>query len=567
MLNSNELKKILLSIDGKGYPTYKRTVGKYKFGAFVLSIDRVQSDPFASPSKIRVIVLLKDIGFPSEVINNKYKRRTVVDFLTRNLERSINSHIKNKSGSGNSGLLSIGHCGQEILERTSAVINEDNIEIRMEIGMSAIGRRISGKAAVNILFDILPKIVEESAFYKNIDQEYLKKQIDLTLDQEYIRQELEKKGLVAFISNGSVLPRESGVSDKPLSKEAVLFKSPESFEVEFDLPNLGKVRGMGIPKGITLIVGGGYHGKSTLLNALELGVYNHKINDGRELIITRDDAVKIRAEDGRSIEKVDISSFINNLPNNKDTYQFSTENASGSTSQAANVIEALEIGSKLLLIDEDTSATNFMIRDERMKKLVVKSKEPITPFIDKVRELYKEHGVSSIIVVGGSGDYFDVADRVIMMDEYIPKDVTEQAKKIASLDSKEEIEVGTFGSITKRVPLKSSLELTVKHTKIKPKEKQSIIYGKNVIDLSSLEQLVDVSQVNSIAVMIDFLVKKIFDDNITISEAVEELFDHVNKFGLNSISFSNIPSGKLSLPRKHELCAAINRYRGLKIKN
>ena len=101
---------------------------------------------------------------------------------------------------------------------------------------------------------------------------------------------------------------------------------------------------MGIRKGITLIVGGGYHGKSTLLKALEAGVYNHIAGDGREFVITDDTAFKLRAEDGRSITGVDISPFIKNLPNKKDTVHFSTEDASGSTSQAANLMEALESG-------------------------------------------------------------------------------------------------------------------------------------------------------------------------------------------------------------------------------
>ena len=173
-------------------------------------------------------------------------------------------------------------------------------------------------------------------------------------------------------------------------KNGIHFVSPSSMEVTLNLPNHGPLKGMGIPKGITLIVGGGYHGKSTLLEALELGVYNHIAGDGREYVITESDAVKIRAEDGRSIKSADISLFINDLPNGKDTCCFYTEDASGSTSQAANVMEAIETGSRLLLIDEDTSATNFMIRDELMQRVVKRSQEPITPFIERVQWLAQE---------------------------------------------------------------------------------------------------------------------------------------------------------------------------------
>lgn len=465
-------------------------------------------------------------------------------------------------------MIIIDRCGQEILERTSISIKEDCIEARFEIGLPAAGRRVLGKTADNIFSHIIPKIVASSLVYKNINQKFLKKQVDLILDQEHIRSELNERGLVAFIANGSILPRESGVSDKPLIDKAVPFNSPKNFETEFVLPNSGPVRGMGIPKGITLIVGGGYHGKSTLLKALELGVYNHIPGDGRELVITRNDAVKIRAEDGRSVQKVNISPFINHLPNNKDTFKFSTENASGSTSQAANVMEALEAGSKLLLIDEDTSATNFMIRDGRMQKLVSKDKEPITPFIDKIRPLYREHGVSTILIIGGSGDYFDTADQIIMMDEYIPKDVTTKAKEIASTTgyTREKSEENKFGDITARVPAKCISIQSKAPDKIKAKGKHFIIYNKSTIDLSGLEQLVDDSQTNCIAVMLDFLKKGILDNKMTISQAVDKLFKQIDDFGMESIfPYQNCP-GNLALPRKYEVHGAINRYRELNIK-
>ena len=564
-----ELKKLLTSIDGKGYPAYKTLKGQYDFGSYILFFDRVQSDPFASPSKIRIAVSHKDSEFPEDIINSEYKKTVLSDFLTRAFEDAVYKFSGSKNGSGNSGIIRIDHCGQEVLDRTSVMINDNNTEIRMEAGLPANGRRISGKSAIHIFFDILPKIINNAGFYKNIRQDFLDSQIKLKLDQEYLRKELKKRGLAAFIANGSVLPRESGISDKPLSKNAVLFKSPESLETEFELPNTGPIKGMGIPEGITLIVGGGYHGKSTLLNAVESSVYNHKINDGRELVITRDDAVKIRAEDGRNIEMVNITPFINNLPNNKDTYRFSTENASGSTSQAANVMEALESGSRLLLIDEDTSATNFMIRDDRMKKLVSQDKEPITPFIDKVKQLYEEHGVSSIIVAGGSGDYFKVADYVIMMDEYTPKDVTKEAKAIvkdelSDTDGKEKNTA--FGEITARIPLKSGFELKGKYTKIKSKEKNSILYGRNEIDLSNLEQLVSDSQTRCLAAMLEYLVKNEFDDKTNLSDALDKLYDKIRTQGLYCLSGTGNFSGRLALPRKYELSAAINRYRDLKIK-
>ena len=567
MKNYKELEKILFSMDGKSYSAYKSLKGEYKFPKYVLAIDHIQSDPYAPPSRMRIIMDRKISRIPYELTDTKEKNIAVSDFLTRNFYKEIQKNGNDSSGTGGSGRIFIDRCGQEILERTSVLIKEDKIEVRFEMGMPARGRRIMGKAAQKIIFEQLPKIVEKSIIYDNLNKEALKEQIILVLDQEYIRKVLKEKELVAFVANDSILPRENGISDKPM-KNAVKFKSPEKFEITLNLPSGKEVSGMGIPKGITLIVGGGYHGKSTLLAALERGIYNHIVQDGREFIISETDAVKIRAEDGRNVEKVNISGFINNLPGNKNTRAFSTENASGSTSQAANVAEALEYGTSLLLIDEDTSATNFMIRDGRMQKLVVKEKEPITPFIDRVKELYDNFGVSTILIIGGSGDYFDVANHVIMMDEYVPKDVTKKAKEIAKSDeNKRQFSSNDkFQGITQRIPLKKSFSQSGKLDKTKAKGKYSILYGKELIDISGLEQLVDDSQTNCIAVMIDYFKNKVLDEKLTLSQAADRIYEKIEKEGLDSISSYTGHPGNLALPRKQEFCGTVNRYRKLKIK-
>ena len=567
MKNYKELEKILFSMDGKSYSLYKSLKGEYMFEKYILAIDHVQSDPYAPPSKMRVIMDRKICGIPCQLTDTKDKNIAVSDFLTRNFYREIQKSGNDSTGTGGSGRIFIDRCGQEILERTSVMIKGDKVEVRFEMGMPARGRRIMGKAAQKIIFEQLPEIVEKSIVYDNLNKKALNEQVILVMDQEYARKMLKEKGLVAFVANDSVLPRESGVSDRPM-KNAVKFKSPEKFEITLKLPSGKEISGMGIPKGITLIVGGGYHGKSTLLAALERGVYNHIAQDGREFIISESDAVKIRAEDGRNVEKVNISGFINNLPQNKDTRAFSTENASGSTSQAANVAEALEYGTSLLLIDEDTSATNFMIRDGRMQKLVAKEKEPITPFIDRVKELYDNFGVSTILIVGGSGDYFDVANHVIMMDEYVPKDVTEKAKEIAKLDkNKREFSSNDkFQGVTQRIPLKKSFSQSRKLDKTKAKGKCSILYGKELIDISGLEQLVDDSQTNCIAVMVDYFKNKVLDEKLTLSQAADRIYEKIEKDGLDSISSYTGHPGNLALPRKQEFCGAVNRYRKLKIK-
>lgn len=297
------------------------------------------------------------------------------------------------------------------------------------MGLPAYGRRISAKDAEEMFFKEIPDILNYTI---NINEEEAQSFVQIIEDTEYLRGKLEENNLCAFIADDALLPRISGISDKPL-KKAVSFKSPSSLRVAFSLPGGKEITGMGIKKGVTLIVGGGFHGKSTLLSAIEQGIYNHIPEDGREYVVSSKSAVYICAENGRYIENVNIEPFVSSLPFGKDTIHFSTENASGSTSQAAAIIEAMEAESKLLLIDEDTSATNFMVRDARMQELVSKTKEPITPFIDQVKQLYTNFGISTILVMGGCGDYFDVADCVIHMDSYIPYDVTQKAQNIIHL--------------------------------------------------------------------------------------------------------------------------------------
>ncbi|MFD2829675.1 ABC-ATPase domain-containing protein [Corticicoccus populi] len=563
MKNAEYLERLLSSLDGQKYGAYKKLRNTYQFNQYRLAVDHVQVDPYAPPSKMRIIIKRTTSGIPDELLDSKDKITAVSDFLTRAFYSNIKTFNKNSKGKN----IFIDRCGQEILERTSVMINRDTIELRFEVGLPAAGRKIRGKSASQLLTQMLPKIVRESLFYSRLDQGLLKEHVSLVLDQVHIRKELKQRKLTAFVANDAILPRESGVSDRPL-KSAVRFISPVNFEVHLTLPSGRTVSGMGIPEGITLIVGGGYHGKSTLLQALERGVYNHIPGDGREMVLTQDDAVKIRAEDGRNIEKVNISPFINNLPGKKDTHRFSTENASGSTSQSANVIEAIEAGSSLLLIDEDTSATNFMIRDIRMQKLISSDKEPITPFTHKVKALYEELNTSTILIVGGSGDYFEAADQIFMMDEYRLKDVTDAAKSITQTEGfqRDIISDLSFGPQSSRIPLKSSFSKTGKDSRFKTKGMHTILYGREAIDLSGLEQLVDSSQTSSISAMIDYLQREVLDNTMTLQEAVHQVYRHIEENGLDAVSPYSGHPGNLALPRKQELFAALNRYRGLKIK-
>ena len=564
-----DLKKKLESIDGNGYKGYKDIYGTYRGNWYMMHIDYVQPDPFANPSRIRIEVPKNIAKYNYEWIETKERKIAFEDFLTREVSKAIYKHSKNIHGTGKSGLISIDTPRQEILNRTSVKVDKKGIEFRLSIGLPARGRRISARFAIQMLYYDIPRIIKVALFDYNKSK--LINHLNLVDNQSSIRKYLKDNGYISFIGNDSILPRENGISNKPLSGEDVVsFISPKSMEIEIPLPHGNPIKGMGIKKGISLIVGGGYHGKSTILKAIERGVYNHILGDGRDYVITDDTAFKIRAEDGRRIEKVNISPFISNLPHNKDTTRFSSEDGSGSTSQASNIIEALEMKSKVLLIDEDTSATNFMIRDLRMQKLVSKEKEPITPFIDKVRTLYNDLDVSTILVIGGSGDYFDVADNIIMMDEYKPIDVTLKAKEISK--NIETIRINesniAFGEISNRIIDSKSFDASKgSREKVDSKGLNTIIYGRNSIDLSYLEQLIDNSQTRAIAYMIKYISDKIVDDNKSLLEIINILYNDIESHSLDFISpyYGKHPLD-LALPRKFEVASAINRLRTTKVK-
>lgn len=345
MLSAGDLEGILKSINGRGYKAYKDIEGQYRFETFTLYIDHVQADPFAPPSRLRVRVPMEKAGFPQYL----FKGERVValeDYVARTIKKMVTGK---RQGTGNSGILWIDAGHQEVLPRAAVKINNSFIEVRLSLGMPAAGRRVLGNEAGNILLRNLPELVKRGLCFCNYSEDKVREHVFLYEDQNYIRDRLEDMELVCFIGDGAILPRRSGDSSLPLQdRQTVSFISPKSLQVSIETLHHGRISGMGIPRGVTLIVGGGFHGKSTLLKAIEAGVYNHIGGDGREWTITINEAVKIRAEDGRKVEKVNITYFIDNLPLGQDTRQFSTANASGSTSQAANIIEAVEVGAKLL---------------------------------------------------------------------------------------------------------------------------------------------------------------------------------------------------------------------------
>ena len=560
----------LNGIDGQGYKAYKGLLGTWAFPDFALHVDHVQGDPFARPSRLRVILSPEAAALEDDVLSSPSRRLGVASLLAKRFHEAAQKTMVRRGG-GKSGLIEIESPGQEVFAQTAVIVRDDGtVEARFRIGLPAQGRRARGHEAIALLTTDVPAVVSESLDAGSVGHQAILRHALTNEDADALRAELGARGWVAFVADGARLARASGVDDRPLLGEsAVPFSTPAGLTQEVELPNAGTVRGMAIPRGVTLIVGGGFHGKSTLLRAIERGVYNHCYGDGRESVVTDSSAVKIRAEDGRSVAGVDISAFIGTLPQGQDTHSFSTPNASGSTSQAADIVEALEAGATALLIDEDTAATNFMIRDRRMQALVPKEAEPITPLVDRVRSLWETRGVSCVIVLGGSGDYLDVADTVVAMRDFRPADVTGEAQRVASdLPTGRETEASApIEAFRTRHPNPRSVDPSTakREAEVKAFRGPSLVFGDQTIALSAVTQLVSRAQTLAVGRGLLLARSRFMDGRRSVSQILTLVTQVIEKEGLDALDDRSV--GDLAQFRPMELAAALNRLRTLEVRS
>ena len=553
-----DLLSSLEQLDGKTYGAYKTVIGDWDYGTFQVMIDRIQADPFAPPSLLRVQSTPEKMGLPTSLIETREQRIAVADFLIRTFDREIQSHGR--------GAVQIARTGQEILERSACSVSADRIELRFQVQMPARGRMILGRTAAEIFDRDVPDAIVNTLDFTSSeaadDLEAMRAHVHAYEDYHALQKALVDNGWIAFVADGSMLARLSGVSQLPM-EDAVAFESPESLRREVTLPHAGLVKGMAIEPGVTVIVGGGYHGKSTLLNALQRGVYAHIPGDGRELVATVDDAVKVRAADGRAVTGVDVSPLITELPGGADTARFTTENASGSTSQAASIMEAIELGTRLLLIDEDSSASNLLMRDSRMRTLV--ESEPITPLVDRIRALADTGGVSTLIITGGTGDYLDAADRVIMLDTYKCYDVTDRAHKVVEEQPRKRTDEPWPVSESKRCPLPENVQND--RPKTKAAGTDGIILDNQTISLADVEQIVESGQSEAIAWIVRGMLEHVCYGELTVGEALDQVERMLTSGGLDTLRRFGAREYPAFLvrPRRVDAGAALNRFRGLKL--
>lgn len=565
--NEDDLRRTLHRIDGRGYPAYRDLRGTWSLPQFKLVVRRVQGDPFAAPSRVAALLEPTRAGFDPAAIATASRRTGLACMLARSFAARARQARPGRAGSGRSGEVSMTDPGQVVLPNTAVIVSPGGtVEARFTVGLPAAGRRVLGRQAEKLLLETVPALVAGtllSAAYATGD---IQRCVEVNEDADHLRGQLAERELVAFIGNGALLPRRSGVDDRPMeSRHATTFTSPPGFQVTLQRLNAPPLEGMGIPRGVTLLVGGGYHGKSTVLDAVARGVYNHRPGDGRECVVTDPGAAKIQAEDGRSVAGVDISPFIGALPAGRNTARFSTPNASGSTSQAAAIVEALEAGTRLLLIDEDTAATNFMIRDRRMQALVRGDDEPITPFIDRVRSLSTDAGVSTLLVIGGSGDYLDVADQVVAMIRYRPHNLTEEARTVAATHPTGRISAaGTVRwPVRHRCPDPRSVRpgrgRRERHVKVL--DRSTVAFGNDRIELAGIPQIVSRAQTRAVALAVAHA-RRFMGDGVAMEDVLAALALELERHGLDLLD--NGMPGNLALPRMQEVGAALSRLRSLR---
>lgn len=568
MRGPDELRQQLRAIDSRDYGAYRSLRGVVRFDGFDLDIDLVPKDPYAPPGTgvVRVRRPAADVGLRVGDRDTPAHRRATRDLLCRRFHRATEELCGGRRGTGWSGVITVGEPGQAILDRNAVVLDGDTVEVRVFVGFPGRGRRVAADVAETVLLEELPDIVAASLDLTS-DRSDLDRHLATVDDAEALRGQLDDAGLVAFLADGAILPRRSGADDRPLEEGAVPLTAPDALRVTLQAPHAGAVTGLGIPTGVTVVVGGGYHGKSTLLSAIAAGVHDHVPGDGRERCVARHGAVPVRASTGRPVAGVDVSAFIQGLPDGRGTSAFSTTNASGSTSMAATIAEAMEVGADVLLVDEDTAATNLLVRDARMQRLVARGDEPITVLLDRVRELRDRFATSLVLVMGGAGDYLDVADTVLRLTAYRVEEVTSEARRIAEglpTDRRPEAPE-PMAPPRDRIVTPGSLTTANRYGKrsVRAVATDRILLGTGEVDLRDVtDQLGELAQTATLALALERFAERA-DGRATVAELVGQLAAEIAEGGLDVLDDRR--RGTLAAVRAVDLAAALNRVRGLEV--
>ena len=572
-LSMDALSTRLQELDARPFRAYQELLNQsYYHSCFRVEFVHVQGSPGAFPASVgRLTMEQSELGLYPDCLKNDARRMAASDYLLRAFQLSAATLTRRNRGARGSGSYQILHLPPEVLERN--VVHWDPGRVRIDFHISLPGsneNRVLGHQAAAMLTRELAMVVKN--FKSSVrDSPRLRDHCDTIEDWVHIQNMLPRYRLIAFIGDGAILPRQTGASQAPLEEGAVAFRAPDQMAVTVDFPNAGPIRGLGIRPGVNVLIGGGFHGKSTVLNALVRGVYPHVPGDGRERVITQADAFFVSAEEGRAIHGVDISGFIGELPGRVDPTRFQTQNASGSTSEAAAIVEAVLSGARFLLIDEDSSATNFLIQDPNMRRLI--PEDPITPLFDRVQELYERFGVSTLIVAGGSSDYLGVARHVMAMRNYQPVCMTGEVGRLGlpgpkkpsdplMIQDRRRLLAVNFDPAYTARRLGKTLAVRIKTLRLR---ERVLEYGNSQLNLTRLMALVDPHQVLALGYALLLGKEAIRQAIMSPSELAAALSRRIDLEGLDILSRGTAMPVFLARPRRLELAAAINRFRNLKV--
>lgn len=574
MKDKKEFYNLLAELDGQPFSEYEQLVGDFDFSRYVIKCTKINLDASGEENSVFSIRIPQTIAeIPEYLFDSPVRRTAMEDLLLRRLSANIEAIASfDQNGVARRHIHSTSP-NQKILPRNALQLTKEYIEVYIQITlpiqqMLVDGEpmiSIDGEIAQHIFFDDLPEIVSNSLLYCNIDVADADLFVNNMEDADRLRQHLGASGQVSFIAEGSLITRISA-EDLPDYERLVPIEIDDSLIEEVEVPHGGTVRGLGIPNGLTLILGESNSGRVDLTDAITQGIYNHIPGDGREHVVTVADAVSIGSEVGRSIQQVDISAFARELPDGGNPTSYSTPSAGSFTSQAASTVEFLEAGARVLIFDEHTSSSTFLSADTRVSPLLGDSTR--NTLAARARRMVDELGIS-MIVAGSSlvAEFIPIADKILKVDDFRVTDITEEAKALEIVPSSvvnDNVNLGSMLSRSRWI-MPSSIDPSIgrEDLVIHAEDADFLQFGRSIVELDGIKQIADADQARAIGFVLYYAKLRYMDEGYPIREILDLVDRDLSNEGLNSLARDL--RGDLARPRRYEVAAALNRFPGFRV--
>ncbi len=573
MKDKKEFYNLLTELDGQPFAEYQQMVGDYDFARYVIKCGKIdfEADELISPVfTVRVPQTISEI--PDYQFDSPVRRTAMEDLLLRRLAANV-EHIANfdHNGIARRSML-VPHPTQAILPRNALLLTKEYIEVRIRIvlpvqtiamdGDAVVA--IDGEMAQQIFFENLPEVISNSLLYCNIETADADAFVNNMEDADQLRQHLGASGQISFVAEGALLTRIKS-EDTPDYERLIPLEVDDSLIDEVEVPHAGTVRGLGIPHGLTLILGESNGGRVDLTEAIAQGIYNHVPGDGRESVVTVADAVAIHSEAGRSIQQVDISAFATELLDGGNPASYSCKSAGSFSSQAASTVEALEAGARVLLYDEHSSSSTFLSSDTRVSPLLGKSIR--NSLASRARQMVDELGIS-IVVAGSSlvAEFIPIADKILRVENYRVSDITEEAKELDIVPSVADSSVNLSSMLSRsRWVMPSSIDPSIgrEDIVIHADEEDFLQFGRSIVDLGALKQICDADQARAIGFVLYYSKLRYMDEGYPLREILDLVDRDLSNEGLNALSRD--ARGDLARPRRYEVAATLNRLPAFRV--